>query len=85
MILVSKEKSAGAAMSSKSFFVSLRVVEKPLFPVLTPENQVVEDEKLDMVFCITIHDERALTRFILSNLGRGLKSTLFPERSIKMA
>jgi len=77
-----QEKSDVAAMSSNSFFVSSPETCQKFFP---HENQVVEDEKLGMVFCIIIHEERALTLFILSNLGMGFKSTLFPEIAIKMA
>src|ERR1700674_5194231 len=48
-------------------------------PLLANKNQVREDEKLGMVLCVIIHDERALTLFIFSNLGRGFKATLLPK------
>ena len=54
-------------------------------PLLANKNQVIEDEKLGMVLCVIIHDERAFTLFIFSNLGIGFKATVLPESSIKMA
>ncbi len=56
-----------------------------VFPVVTHNNYVREHEKPGIVLCIIIHDLRALTRFIFSNLGIGLSATLFPARSIKIA
>ncbi len=48
-------------------------------------NEVVEDQKLGMVFGLIIHEERALTLFIFLNLGIGFKSTFLPSSSIKIA
>ena len=56
-----------------------------LFPVPANHHQVRADEKLGMVLCLIIHDERALTLVIWSNLGIGFKATFLPESSIKIA
>jgi len=44
-----------------------------------------EHQKSGRGFSISIHEERALTLLILSNLGMGFNATLSPERSIRMA
>ena len=74
----------GSNFLEKCFYDTPICVQK-LFPVLANKNQVVEDEKLGMVLCLIIHDERALTLFIFSNLEIGFKATFLPESSIKMA
>src|SRR5439155_23398221 len=63
----------------------ISIENEQLFAILTHENEVVEDQKLDMVFGLIIHEERARTLFIFSNLGIGFKSTFLPSSSIKIA
>ncbi len=55
------------------------------FPVRTDKNQMREHEEGGMVCCVISQEDRALTLLIFSNFGMGFKSTLLPERSLRMA